>query len=172
MKFLGPAGKPTKSLRRTVLSAALAGLALGLVPTQAQAAETTVTGTYQNKATGLCLDGNAWGHVYTSTCDPARKNPYQQWTFTYTGPAAGTIKQVATGNCLALPWITDEIIVATKELCEGPSPDAVWTKDGDSRRNSAQASICLDSNADHEVYGLTCNGGPYQKWTLNVLSRT
>jgi hypothetical protein len=163
--------RPATTLGRTVAAvAAVAGLSLGLTPGTAQAAETTVTGTYQNRQTGLCLDSDAAGKVYTSVCDAARKNLHQQWVFTYTGPSANTIVNVATGNCLMISaW--GDAVGTTPSLC-GTHLHTRWTKDGDARRSAAYTSVCLDSNRSFEVYPLTCNGGDYQKWTLNVLSRT
>ncbi|MFJ4695296.1 RICIN domain-containing protein [Streptomyces sp. NPDC088766] len=170
MKLLGPGTRPAKAVRRSVVTAAMAGLALGLTPGPAQAAETTVTGTYQNKQTGLCLDSDAHGNVYTSICDPNRKNPYQQWVFTYTGPWANTVVNVATKNCLTVAAF-GEAIATTRFSC-GAVDNTRWIKDGDSRRSAAFPTVCLDSNWSYEAYPHACNGGNYQKWQLNVLSRT
>ncbi|MFJ2095438.1 RICIN domain-containing protein [Streptomyces sp. NPDC087901] len=148
------------------------GLTLGLAPVQAQASETTVTGTYQNKQTGLCLDGNADGDVYTSVCDPQKKNPFQQWVFVYSGPQVNTIRQVATGRCLYMPIGGDYVFTAPDLMCTNLTSLNQWTKDGDSRRNAAYTDQCLDSNWQKEAYPLTCNGGNYQKWQLNVISKT
>ncbi|MFJ8546880.1 hypothetical protein ACIRFH_33865 [Streptomyces sp. NPDC093586] len=104
MKRIELLNRPMKAIRRAALPAVTAGLALGLTPAPAQAADITVTGTYQNKQTGRCLDGNAIGEIYTSVCDPNRGNKYQQWVFTYSGPNAHTIRQVATGNCPRISW--------------------------------------------------------------------
>ncbi|MET9596078.1 RICIN domain-containing protein [Streptomyces sp. NPDC006516] len=170
MKLLGLVGKPMKAVRRSLVSATMAGLALGLTPGPAQAAETTVTGTYQNKATGLCLDSDATGWVYTSICDPNKGNRYQQWVFTYTGPWANTMVNVATKNCLVIDAFGRSL--ATTRFSCGSSVNTRWTKDGDARRSAAFPNVCLDSNWSYEAYPLACNGGNYQKWQLNVLSRT
>lgn len=98
MKPLEPVKNPVKAVRRCAVTAVMAGLALGLMPSPAQAGDITVTGTHQNKQTGLCLDGNANGRIYSSICDPNRRNPYQQWVFTYSGSQANTIRQIATGK--------------------------------------------------------------------------
>lgn len=38
-----------------------------------------VGATLVNMQTGLCLDGNERGDIYTTPCDPAQKNAYQTW---------------------------------------------------------------------------------------------
>ncbi len=38
-----------------------------------------VGGTLVNMQTGLCLDGNEKGSVYSTPCAPGQKNPYQTW---------------------------------------------------------------------------------------------
>ncbi|MFH9090013.1 RICIN domain-containing protein [Streptomyces sp. NPDC017673] len=139
------------------------------MPSPAQAADITVTGTYQNKETGLCLDGDAHGNVYTSICDPNRKNPYQQWVFTYSGSQANTIRQVATGNCL---YLGAGGHVFSSNFARGAVSYSERIKDGDRRRSADDPTECLDGNWHYEVYALTCNGDNYQNWQLNVLSRT
>ncbi|MFJ4622051.1 RICIN domain-containing protein [Streptomyces sp. NPDC088812] len=174
MKLSKPAGKPARAGGRAGLAGAaalLGALALAVPATPAHAADTSVTGTYQNKQTGLCLDGNAASSVYMSVCDTSKSNPYQQWVFTYTGTYAGTIRQVATGRCLGAVWGGGDAFTETSDWC-GRIPGDEWVKDGDARRNAVDTSLCLDSNWSYEAYTLACNGGGYQKWQLNVISRT
>jgi hypothetical protein len=177
MKISGFAEKLVRSRRRalagTVAGVAAVGLALLSTPAQAGSG-TGAMGTYQNKQTGLCLDGNAAGAVYTSNCDS--NNPYQRWLFQYDAVTGeNTIKQDATNRCLIL---TDSGQVATKDPaqgwsgCDSVGRPGVWVKSGDARHSGLNPNVCLDSNYQHQVYALSCNGGSFQNWQLNVLWRT
>jgi serine/threonine-protein kinase len=48
-------------------------------------------------ATGLCLDSNTSGNVYTLGCNGGA---FQQWTVTNQGRFGWEIRNVATGLCL------------------------------------------------------------------------
>lgn len=83
-------------------------LAAGLA-TPAHAAATAEARWYQNVQTGHCLDSNASGKVYTSTCGD-RYNTYQQWQRTVVN---GKIKlrNVATNRCLTLTDSWSETVI-------------------------------------------------------------
>ncbi|MEU3516855.1 ricin-type beta-trefoil lectin domain protein [Streptomyces sp. NPDC006654] len=167
MRNTRPLGRIGLRVAQAGMTAGAAVLAMFMVATSANAATvtSTATGTYQNKQTKRCLDSDAVGNVYTLPCGDG--NRYQQWTFAYYSNGVNTIQNVATGLCLALEL--DKSII-TRDGCSA-ADDRTWTKVGDTRRPVNWSSACLDSNDSGKVYALSCNGGNYQNWQLNVLSR-
>jgi len=114
--------------------------------------------TYQNLATGFCLDSNANGQVYTLGCNGGS---YQKWVVTSNG-ATRIFKNLATGFCLDSNANGQVYTLG----CNGGSYQKwVVTSSGATRifKNLA-TGFCLDSNAERRVYTLGCNGGSYQKW--------
>ena len=150
----------------TVLTLAIVLLG-GLLPATASAKSLELrpaawaAQTYQNLATGYCLDSNANQDVYTHDCN---SGSYQNW---YVGhnwwSGTVTLQDVATGYCLDSNANQDVYTLG----CNGGSYQNwyVWYNwDGTRTLRNMATGYCLDSNANQDVYTHNCNGGSYQKW--------
>ncbi len=111
----------------------------------------TATVTVANASTGLCLESDAQGTVYTAGCDGAR----QQWRLSGT-----TLVDTRTGRCLE----SDSSGRVSTAACDG-SIAQDWYSLG-SRLVSAQTGRCLNANRTAEVYALACTGATQQNWTF------
>ncbi|MFF5393345.1 ricin-type beta-trefoil lectin domain protein [Streptomyces sp. NPDC013012] len=120
----------------------------------------------KNARTGLCLDSDYKGNVYTKGCAGDHNNPYQQWIFQW--PSNGKVKfeNVQTGRCLQRSgW--EGVITGS---CD--SSFAEWQEDylGSQRYNFiADNGLALDSDAKGNAYLHVKNNGsanPYQQWWL------
>ncbi|MEU8762211.1 hypothetical protein [Streptomyces sp. NPDC048659] len=126
---------------------------------------------YHNARTGLCLDSNAKGDVYTKTCGAT--NPYQQWE---RGVQNGQIllRNVQTRRCL---WI-DPFLPGHLETDPACGNGMLWTElySGGTYRlvdeylnlNTGQTSTqAVDSDAKGNAYAKTYGSdNPYQQWTV------
>jgi hypothetical protein len=87
--------------RRTVVRlsrlAAVCAVAATASLWAASPAQAVYTETYQNYATGDCLDSNWQGHVYAIACNGGN---YQKWIPTVDGYGFRRIQNYETGRCL------------------------------------------------------------------------
>jgi Ricin-type beta-trefoil lectin domain len=116
----------------------------------------------KNAATGLCLDSNSPGSVYTLTCNGGL---FQRWIITNLNGGL-QMKNWATGKCLYTVSPSPSFVGAG--VCDGTSW-TLWTetKSGSHRMYTNLAhGRCLDSNAQGQVYIHACNAGNFQKWLL------
>jgi len=114
---------------------------------------------YYNEATGLALDSNEQGHVYTM-----EKNygTYQSWGAIDLGDGTYYIQNVKTGRCLDT---TNKNVYTL--YCVG-SPEQRWrfkyTSTATMLQNNKNGE-CLDSNWYGNVYTNPCNeNNTYQLW--------
>src|SRR4051794_38673210 len=146
-----------RGLRRIAYSGSimLAALAIGhAMPARASAAET-----YQNKATGFCLDSNAARYVYTLSCNGGS---YQRWNVSRDWRGV-SLTNAATGLCLDSNAARNVYTLS----CNGGSYqrwETIRPGDGTIKFRNVATGFCLDSNAARNVYTHSCNDGSYQRW--------
>jgi hypothetical protein len=137
-----------------VVGATLTAALAVVTPAQADAG-----GSLHNVATGLCLDSNSAGAVYTLGCNGGRN---QVWL----GGNDHSLYDYATGLCLDSNTSGDVYALG----CNGgdyqkwdwqvsPSAPLAW-----GRYVNRKTGRCLDSNSAGAVYALSCNGGNNQYW--------
>ncbi|MEU1734858.1 ricin-type beta-trefoil lectin domain protein [Streptosporangium sp. NPDC020145] len=68
-----------------------------LIATPAHAASVTIIRSWE---TGLCLDSNFAGEVYTLPCNVPQNNNHQKWRTNYPSTGRTWIQNLATGLCL------------------------------------------------------------------------
>ena len=113
----------------------------------------------RNWATGRCLDGNHAGDLYTSPCQFG--NYYQQWA--YSVFRAGTPPIYAFRNTQTLRCITGSRTSPCSRITE-QDVQRTGTK-YKFRMIKRNKNVCVDSNAQGQVYLLPCQAGnDYQSW--------
>lgn len=117
----------------------------------------------QNEKTGLCLDGDFQGNIYTKGCGST--NPYQHWML-HTGDWHGDvmIQSTKTGRCLAAKG--SSVIGAVCNAQDRSQQWAnTWVRDGVYAMVNESSGTALDSdykgNAYVHEYG---RDNPYQHW--------
>ncbi|MEU6965465.1 RICIN domain-containing protein [Streptomyces chrestomyceticus] len=158
--------------KRTVLSGLAAALGASAVllagmPGSASAAEVGIQAVghqIKNEKTGLCLDSDDQGNVYTKGCAWDKHNAYQQWDYIW--DAAGdtfALRNVQTLRCLSAhsgdgintyPCWEHNIQKWTKTFHGG----AVIIR-------NVHYGRALDSNHDGQAYTSPYGtGNPYMRW--------
>ncbi|MFJ7209603.1 RICIN domain-containing protein [Streptomyces sp. NPDC098789] len=151
-------------------AAAVMGASVLLVAGTATSANAAEIKQYRNAQTGLCLDSDAKGNVYTKGC--GADNPYQQWERKVVDGQI-MLRNVATRRCLSQetgsltnpsPPYTSRVATRT---CIGWELDRWWelTVDGKTRLINVNADNALDSNAKGNAYlkNYTADNS-YQQW--------
>lgn len=121
-------------------------------PTRLDGPSAMSIGNLQNGATGLFLDSNYEGHVYTLS---RQYNRHQKWDW----GLQSTFQNQASRRCLDSNYDGSVYALA----CNGGNYQK-WYVYTDYTMRNAQTGRCLDSNYNGHVYTLPCNGGSYQKW--------
>lgn len=129
-------------------------------PLPAEPARSGRPQTFQNRATGFCLDSNAPGEVYTLGCNGGG---YQAWRVARDSRGV-SLTNVATGRCLDSNAARSVYTLP----CNGGTYQrwqVVRPGDGTITFQNAATGFCLDSNANRRVYTHPCNSGAYQRWS-------
>jgi hypothetical protein len=126
-------------------------------------AQASIVVTIRNAQTGLCLDSNYAGNVYTLGCNGGN---YQRWRIE-SGGTILTIHNVQTGRCLDQNGQGSIYTLG----CNGGSYQ-LWFGSGGTTANTNIVHNfyggVLDSNYAGHVYCLPRNGGNYQNWYFTV----
>ncbi|MEU9796688.1 RICIN domain-containing protein [Streptomyces sparsogenes] len=158
--------------KRTVLSglAAALGASAMLLAGMSGSASAAEVGTqavgdqYKNEQTGLCLDSDAQGNVYTKDCAWDKHNAYQQWSFLYDASRDEfRLRNVQTLRCLEAN--------SGDGVKTAPCSDhniQKWTEtayNGAMIIQSVYNGRALDSNHKGQVYTSPWGtGNPYMRW--------
>jgi hypothetical protein len=118
---------------------------------------------FENWATGFCLDSNTKRHVYTLRCNDGN---FQDWiVINNRDDRTITLRNDATGFCLDSN--TKRKVYTLK--CNGGSFQRwIFTPraNGTLILKNLATRFCLDSNKRGNVYTHACNGGNFQRWKL------
>ncbi|MFI9240329.1 RICIN domain-containing protein [Streptomyces sp. NPDC053079] len=120
----------------------------------------------KNVQTGLCLDGNNAGGVYTKGC--GGNNPYQRW-YLHEGPKGVMLQSKETGLCVSGKGPGNDGLYGTN--CNS-GDDAQWWEQRNVYGNSYtllnyQNRKALDSNAKGYAYVHRYgDSNTYQHWTM------
>ncbi|MFI6644783.1 RICIN domain-containing protein [Streptomyces sp. NPDC050504] len=155
-------------VRRGIIGAvATAGASVLLVTGTTTSANAAEIKQYRNAQTGLCLDSNANGSVYTKQC--GSDNPYQKWERRYEDGVL-RLRNLKTGRCLSKagggskittqPCVTDGTQQWLEEKANGTTRIT-----GYAFPNGTLVKAAVDSNAKGDAY-LKEYGpdNPYQQW--------
>ncbi|MGW2637466.1 RICIN domain-containing protein [Streptomyces sp. NPDC001348] len=149
------------------------GLALGLSLVNASPASAYTLGPnfLRNWETGLCLDSNAAGSVYTNPCQFG--NNYQNWVVVYDHHTTyDVVKIMNVATRLYLYWsptkpITNEYVNSGTPnypqltwLAKGSGWDNVELSDVDGK------NLCLYGTRANGALMDLCNGSGFSKWKL------
>ncbi|WP_432907226.1 RICIN domain-containing protein [Micromonospora matsumotoense] len=138
------------------------------------AAAYTFTGQFQNFATGMCLDTNSAGSIYTLPCQAG--NSWQTWTVSYADKAPSgydrvTIRNRQSGLCLDM-WEyggpqqhANPCNGGLRQLIEGYGPN--WNQVSLRLNFFDTRYICVDTHGSGDAYARACNYGSFQTWRLN-----
>lgn len=145
-------------LRR--LAVAAAGLALTVAGTGMMAGTAQADGAftrYANMNSDKCLDGNAAGDVYASTCQSF--NPWMTWAQQYD---RGWWVHGATGRCLD----SDRYGKVYTSPCQTGNQHQQWQHMGSSVYMNRATGLCLaNSLGSSVVYAKGCDiRDPNQRW--------
>jgi Ricin-type beta-trefoil lectin domain len=161
------------SSRRRGLTAGAAilgttALTVGLTVAPASAGSTyQQTGTWQDYQTGLCLDGNSSGAVYTNPCNG---DAYQKWGVWLTTDNTNNFQSQQTGLCLDSNYAG----AVYADACNSNDTYQGWTEGGEGPGvtiQDFQTGLCLDSNYAYAVYADACNwNDTYQNWEYFMAS--
>ncbi|GAA0448157.1 hypothetical protein Ade02nite_60800 [Paractinoplanes deccanensis] len=144
----------TKFVRRAALPLIATALIVAGVAAPAHAADQV--NSWRNLATGMCLDSNGLGQVYTMSCN---NGLYQNWQDKPMSTNFRNHKNAATGNCL----MAGVLSYVNAMPCDNFTTLQMWTF-GSGYLTNVNNGYCLDSNFQGHVYAGRCNGGLYQQW--------
>jgi hypothetical protein len=107
-------------------------------------------GEVKSQVTGLCLDSDPTGHVYTKGCNGGG---YQNWNFTRNG-SNYFLENAATRRCLDSDGSG---YVYTKECNNGGYQNWEFSGENFGRYKNTATGRCLDSDNNGEVYAYGCH---------------
>ncbi|MEU3907304.1 ricin-type beta-trefoil lectin domain protein [Streptomyces goshikiensis] len=120
----------------------------------------------RNVQTGLCLDGDFGGKVYTKGC--GSDNPYQHW-YLHEGPMGVMLQSSKTGLCITGKGVGNDSIAAV--ACNSGDVKQWWEQwnvNGNAytllnHQNRKALDSDAKGNAHVHQYGDT---NPYQHWSM------
>jgi hypothetical protein len=112
-------------------------------------AQAASAGEVKSQVTGLCLDSDNNGYVYTKGCNGGG---YQNWNFSQNG-SNWILKNAATGRCLDSDGPGK---VYTKGCNGGGYQNWEFSAGNFGQYKNAATGRCLDSDNNGEVYAYGC----------------
>ncbi len=151
--------------RFALLSGVLAAACLAVLATPAHAGSGVA---FRDRQTGLCLDGNVRGEIYTHEC--GGDNPYQHWVLKAV-PSTGTfqMRSVKTGLCLSGSGPGRNELYALR--CNSAEHAQRWEQwyisDNVSALVNYENKLALDSDAKGKAYAsIYQSDNPYMHWIM------